>query len=116
MTDRLISQFRRAAPLPTVGRTDRNSLSGIYRHDQTDSGLYRVSGTIGVKGAPDRLGRYRVRLICARSGRLVREMWSSAAGAYSFDYIRRGPWIVIATDHTGNYNAVPADRVLGEKI
>lgn len=115
MSNRALSTLRRCSPLPTPGSAHKK-LQMAYRSDRDDGGLYRVGGTVGVKGAPDVLGRYRVRLFCEISGRLVRECWSSNQGVYDFRYVRRGPWMVIATDHTGNYNAVPADRAVGEKI
>jgi len=79
-------------------------------------GLYSVPGTVAVAGTPDAPVARKVRLVDLRSGRLVQETRSDQAGNYSFDYVTRGPWTVLAHDHTGEYNAVVADNIIGEPM
>jgi len=55
----------------------------------------------------------RVRLHDQRSGRLVREQWSDpATGNVDFQYLREGPWVLYALDHTYEHEAVAiSDRL-----
>jgi hypothetical protein len=113
MTDRLICRQRRAAPLPTIGYTLRYAIETIRLSDRQDGGNYQIVSTVEIDSSPDIPVHRKVRLFCARSGRLVRETWSDAAtGAYEFRHIRRGPWVIVAHDYTGTYNAVIADPML----
>lgn len=49
----------------------------------------------------------RVRLCDQRSGRLVREQWSDpTTGEVDFPYLREGPWVLYALDHTYEHEAV----------
>ena len=49
----------------------------------------------------------RVRLYDQHSGRIVREQWSDpATGNVDFQYLREGPWVLYALDHTGEHEAV----------
>ena len=61
-------------------------------------GAYRVPpGTVKITGTPDTPVRRRVRLHDQATGRLVAEKWSGAAtGAYTFDFLRQGVYIVYA--------------------
>ena len=70
-----------------------------------DNGSCNIRATVGRTGPPEVLGPYRVDLFCAVSRRLVRSVWSDASGNYAFEYIRPGPWNVVAYDHTGVENA-----------
>lgn len=78
--------------------------------DQVDGGVLQISGTttIAASGAP--VSR-RVRLFDLYSGRLLRQTVSDAAGRYAFTHLRPGQYFVLAHDHTGQFNAVVADRV-----
>lgn len=97
----------------SVGRIGQN-ISGA---DFQDGGAYKVQGTVAIDSTPDMPVRRKVRLFCLASGRLVRETWSDpVTGSYLFEYIRQGPWLVVAHDYTGSYNAVPADNILGEPM
>jgi len=83
-------------------------------HDVEDGGRYYVAGTVAIAAPLDIPVRRRVRLICAVSGRLVREIWSDpATGEYRFEQVRIGPWLVIAHDYTASYNAAVADNIMG---
>lgn len=85
--------------------------------DWQDGGRRKVSGTVKIDSSPDIPVRRKVRLFCAVSGRLVRETWSDpVTGAYSFEYVRPGPWMVTTHDYTGSYNAVVADNILAEPM
>lgn len=55
----------------------------------------------------------RVRLCDQISGQVVREAWSDAeTGDVTFSYIREGPWVLYALDHTGEFEAVAiSDRL-----
>lgn len=112
MTDRYMGRQYRAAPSPPIGA--HHKLSGVdkYRRcDREDGGPYQIVSTVAIDSTPDIPVRRKVRLICTRSGRLVRETWSDAAtGVYQFRNIRRGPWTIITHDYTGTYNAVVADH------
>ena len=63
-------------------------------------------------GTPDVPVTRRVRLYYV-SGALVKEVWSNPDGSYEFLAVAIGPWMVVANDHTGEYNAVIADNILG---
>ena len=79
-----------------------------------DSGAYRVNGVVEIFGAPNTPVQRAVRLIDWKSGRIVREVFSNATtGAYSFDGVKSGPWLVLTHDPTGEYNAVVADNIYG---
>lgn len=85
--------------------------------DWQDGGRSKVSGTVKIDSSPDIPVWRKVRLFCAVSGRLVREMWSDpVTGAYSFEYIRPGPWMITAHDYSGTYNAVVADNITAEPM
>ena len=55
----------------------------------------------------------RVRLCDQISGRVIREQWSDpVTGEVNFAYLRAGPWVLYALDHTGEHEAVAiADRL-----
>lgn len=85
--------------------------------DVQDGGTFKVQGTVTIDATPDIPVRRKVRLFCLQSGRLVREAWSDpVTGAYLFEYVRQGPWLVVSHDYTGSYNAVVADNILGESM
>lgn len=82
-----------------------------WRHDTADGGPYRVAGTVKIDGTPAVPVARRVRLFDVISGRLVRQVWSGADGAFAFENLRAGEYLVVSDDHTRTYNAVAADRV-----
>lgn len=85
--------------------------------DAQDGGKFKVQGTVAIDATPDIPVRRKVRLFCLQSGRLVRETWSDpVTGAYLFDCIRQGPWLVVSHDYANSYNAVVADNILGEPM
>lgn len=105
-----------AAPVRVVGAAASGPVGGsatpaAWRHDAQDGGRYRVAGTVKIDGTPATPVRRRVRLFDVVSGRLVREAWSAADGAFAFERIRDGEYLVVSDDHTRLYNAVVADRV-----
>lgn len=55
----------------------------------------------------------RVRLHDQLTGYLVREQWSDPVSGYvDFQYLRAGPWVLYALDHTGEHEAVAiSDRL-----
>ena len=85
--------------------------------DARYGGIYRLRGTAKVAGTPD---VPVVRRVCLyhqnAAGLMARETWSLPDGSYDFKAIEKGPWFVIAHDHTGEYNAVIADNVLAEPM
>lgn len=91
--------------------------AAVFTKDAHDGGVYKVQGTVAIDSTPDIPVRRKVRLFCLTSGRFVRETWSDpVTGGYLFEYIRQGPWLVVAHDYTGSYNAVVADNILGETM
>ena len=97
----------------------RGALHGMgpVRYDGRYFGGYRVRGTVKVAGSPDVPVVRRVLLFNVMSpGFLAKEMWSLPDGSYDFKFVGRGPWFVIARDHTGEYNAVIADNIYGEPM
>jgi hypothetical protein len=88
------------------------ALTGLLRRDMEDGGPARITDLVDRLGV---LGRYRVRLYDRRSGRLLRETWSSALGAYAFDWIADRPngYYVAAFDHdpVDPKNAAIADLI-----
>lgn len=80
------------------------------------AGRGRIVGSVAEKGTPNTPVRRRVRLYQDRDGLLVRETWSNpTTGAYSFDYIDESmTYTVLSYDHTLNFRAVVADRIVPE--
>ena len=72
--------------------------------DVQDGGLLQITGT--TKNTPATPVSRRVRLHDQRTGRVVREVWSDAAGVYSFTGIRSGLYYITGFDHTGLYGGV----------
>jgi len=117
--------------IPRSGRsTEQGSVVRTLGHfDQRDgSGGSHLSPS-GVVSQPDRQGRLsgnttgpdgspvsrRVRCFERKSGRIVRETWSNAAGYYQFDDLDPNKrFTVVSHDHTGEYNAVIADNTQPE--
>lgn len=82
-----------------------------------DSGSYRITGTTKNKATPSDLPvARRVRLHEQISGRLVREVWSDASGAYSFNGLRLTAYYVVSFDHTNTFSAVIADNLTPEPM
>lgn len=108
-----------SAVLPQVVRLGTSWPSGaagrglpvLARQDQFDGGGYFLAGTVQIDATPDVPVSRRVRLFDSLSGRLVRETWSAADGAYSFTKIRAGTYFVTAHDHTLEHGAVIRDRI-----
>lgn len=74
----------------------------LIHRDMVDGDNKQLTGTVTSDGAP---AARRVRLFDQPSGRIVRETWSDATtGEYTFEYIRSGPWIVLAHDRTGQFD------------
>jgi hypothetical protein len=95
-----------SAPLygaPTSANVAGNILNGP---DPYDGGLFGFSGVVSIAGTPDQPASVKVALFCERSRRLIREVWSAADGAYTFDRIRNGPWFIVAFDPTNTFNAI----------
>lgn len=96
-------------PMPAGAGVRR--VGGLVRHDTADGGPYRVAGAVKIDGTPAVPVARRVRLFDVISGRLVRQVWSGPDGAFAFERIRAGEYLVVSDDHTRTYNAVAADRV-----
>lgn len=93
---RLAPSANTGAPVPRVNQAQ------IIRIDQRDGGVYRITGTVTVSGAP---ASRRVKLFEQRANYLVRETWSDAnTGQYRFENIRPGTYFVIAFDYTGAFD------------
>lgn len=71
-----------------------------------------ISGSTANVGNPNYPVSRRVRLLHKGTGMIVRETWSDNNGDYSFIGIKMGdPFVIVAFDHTGKYNAVIADPI-----
>lgn len=69
------------------------------RRDMEDGGPYRIIEVVTEMLSP--VGPRRTRLCDQISGRCVREAWSDPiTGEVDFQYIRPGPWVLCALDHT----------------
>lgn len=80
-----------------------------------DGGGYEISGTVAIDDTPDIPVRRQVRLFEKATGRLLRETFSAANGAYSFEKIPNRTYFVVAHDvDGGEYNAVIADKITPE--
>ncbi|WP_140636574.1 discoidin domain-containing protein [Methylibium rhizosphaerae] len=102
---------------PTGGLVARSWTGTIARPDAQDGGRYHLHGTVKVDGTPDIPVSRRVWLFDHDGARLVREQWSDAVtGAYDFRHIALKPYFVVAFDHTHNFRAVIADRVMPEPM
>lgn len=92
------------------------AMTTILRRDAEDGGSYRIRGTVTELGVA---GAYRVRLYDRYTGRLVRETWSGANGAYAFDWIAyrlRGYFAIAFDAGAGPLNAAIADLVTPEPM
>lgn len=126
-----------AVPNPTaIPRSGRSQVQGVSAllappawFDQRDGSGGSHLSPAGVVSRPDRQGRLRgnitdqngqpvsrrVRCFERRTGRIVREIWSNAAGYYQFDDLDPGKrFTVVAHDYSGTYNAVIADNAQPE--
>lgn len=85
-------------------------VDGSYaRLDLIDGGTGVISGILTIEHIP---GSRRVRLYRKHDGRLVREMWSSPTGAYSFANIDASlEYFIVAHDHLRVYNGVISDML-----
>lgn len=110
----LRSDLRGAARMSPGALAPQNRLRAVpvLHADAVDGGPFRVAGTVKIDGTPPVPVRRRVRLFDVISGRLVRQVWSDTGGAFSFERVRAGEYLVVSDDYTRAYNAVVADRVL----
>lgn len=81
------------------------------RVDPQFGGQYRIAGDVAIDGTPAAPVVRRVRLYHVATGQFVRETWGDAAGAFAFERIAAGEYLVVSDDHTRAYNAAVADRV-----
>lgn len=110
-------------------QVDPGTLAPAGSFDQIDGSGGSHFSPEGVVSRPDRQGRIsgnttdqngqpvsrRVRCFERRTGRIVRETWSNAAGYYQFDDLDPGKrFTVVAHDYSGTYNAVIADNAQPE--
>ena len=104
---------------PNYGAPQGVSAEGGPRASKSiyDWGTYNVAGTVKIDSTPDIPVKRRVRLLDGLTYRVVAETWSDpVTGGYSFPNVRIGPWLIVAADYTGDYNAVVADNVLGVPV
>lgn len=102
------------ARLPTsvAGAPTYRSSPPLLRYDAIDGGGFSISGSVYLKGPPQVPVPRRVRLHDRATGRPVRETWSTSDGHYEFTKIAPGLYYVVTFDHTNNFNAVIADRIV----
>ncbi len=99
--------FSAFTELPLVGRA-----ALAQRSAGVDGGPYHIIEPVTRLNAVPPQPR-RSRLCDQITGRVVREVWSDpVTGLITFSWIRQGPWILYALDHTGEFEAViVADRL-----
>ena len=87
------------------------SRDGAYAYSRFNNGT--ISDTVAITGSPETLVSRRVTLIDRITMQSVASVWSDpVTGAYSFTHLRKGvPFMVVADDYLGAYNAVVADWV-----
>lgn len=88
------------------------AITSLLRRDLQDGGALRIIEPVTrLNDVPPE--PRRVRLCDQVSGRAVREQWSDATtGEVDFQYIRQGPWLLYAMDHTYEHEAVAiSDRL-----
>jgi hypothetical protein len=98
------------APVPVTGKPARPLLPIDLRF----AGTHQITGT--TKNTPATPVSRRVRLHDQRTGDPVREVWSDAAGVYSFTHIRAGLYYITGFDHTGLYGGVIETDVTPEPM
>lgn len=88
---------------------------GLVWFDGVHGGVRSIFGTVRNDGSPDYPVKRRVRLFHRLTGTLVRETWSDpTSGEYEFAEIDAETYFVVSHDHTGVYNAVIADAIVGD--
>ena len=98
---------------PTSAYSARVTLAEVT-YDPLDSGPLAISGTVKIKDSPDIPVARRVRLFEHATGRLVREVWSGANGAYSIPRLKDNLYFLVSHDHTLQDNAAIKDRIRPE--
>lgn len=98
-----------------VGAAPARFAAPDYQYDPNFGGPGRVRGSVSILATGQPLRR-RVALFDVRSLVLLRTQWSGEDGLYAFDNLRYTPYIVLAQDYAGNYNAVTADQVMPEPM
>lgn len=103
---RLILEGARRQGIQYLARTSALHL------DLRVGGAFRVDGKTLVAGAPDVPVSRRVCLYNqVNQSFMTRETWSAADGTFSFNNISKGPWLIVAYDHTGAFESVAVDQV-----
>lgn len=102
---------------PAVNIVGAAMLAANYL-DMEHGGAHRVVGTVKEKATPANVPVVRrVRLCRMRDGVFIRETWSAPDGSYVFDSIDGAEtYYVVSFDHTGNFNAAVADRLVPEPM
>jgi hypothetical protein len=87
-------------------------LNNLLRSDREDGGILRIIEAVTRLNTVPPQPR-RVRLCDQISGRVIREQWSDrVTGNVDFQYLRAGPWVLYALDHTYEHEAVAiSDRI-----
>ncbi len=107
-----------------IGSTPREAVTIVhhkyindcyYRVELPYAGLgaaafFSVTGQVVIYPNTPISGR-KVLLLERKSGRLVKTAFTDINGNYTFSRVHGGPWLVLAIDHTGVYNAVAIDSV-----
>ena len=95
---------------PTPGVLAGANSTGHIRIDGTGKGV--ITGTTAIVGTPATKVATKVRLFDKRSAVLVAEVWSNAAGDYTFANLDpTRAYFVVGHDHTDTYNADVADNI-----
>ena len=102
---------------PITGAIAGRQVASVERtaKDLYFGGRGTITGTVKEKHTPTNTPvSRRVRLIRDRDGRFVKEVWSDpVTGAYSFSDIDAAEsYTALSYDHTGNFRAVAADKLI----
>ena len=114
--------FGEAVAIFAPGRRSKNvfahkaTFGSLSRRDMIYGGNRHVPGTVAVAGTPDVPVAREVVLFDVRTKRPIRALISAPSGEYDFQNVAPGPWFVVSYDHTGEYNAVIADNIMGEPM
>lgn len=107
-----VGSIARLSPGISYSTGGAQARGAVLLYSAADSGPFRVAGTVVIDGTPATPARRRVRLFDKASGRLAREQWSGADGAFEFAKVRAGPWLLVVDDYTLTYEADAATEVL----
>lgn len=95
--------------LPQAPLNAKFTKGNAWKWEVQTSGLGRIAGIVTIENIP---GSRKVRLYRKHDGMLMRETWSAANGAYSFENLDPNwEYFVVSHDHLRVHNAVVSDMI-----